>query len=198
METFATVRNTKDETSVDELLKLKDWGLIGEDGEVKGIKIEETPKSLKLKLMKRKSVSNVCSSSAFLTLNSYLPALLASNIFNVSCLNQKSIETANERLLKRKVALLESQCSYFALKFKELEENRQITTPLKPKESDIIYQEHKTELEEKYFGKIVAIDNAERKIVGIGDTILEAFDEANTNTNKTKFSFKRVGYTDRL
>ena len=64
--------------------------------------------------------------------------------------------------------------------------------------SDEIYNENKKELEDNYFGKYIAIDNEDRKIVGYGDSILEAYEIAYKNTGKEKFSFKRVGYIDKL
>jgi len=64
--------------------------------------------------------------------------------------------------------------------------------------SKIIYEESKEELEKTHFGKIVAIDNETKKIVGFGKNILEAYYDAENKTGKKKFSFIRVGYTDKL
>jgi len=40
------------------------------------------------------------------------------------------------------------------------------------------------DLEERYFGKIVAIDTDRGGIVGVGDTILEAYEEAKKKRGK--------------
>lgn len=63
-----------------------------------------------------------------------------------------------------------------------------------PTEADFVYELHKKELEENYFGKIVAIDTELGEIAGKGDTILEAYNEAKERTGKDQFDFKRVGY----
>ena len=64
--------------------------------------------------------------------------------------------------------------------------------------SKIIYEVFKEELEKAHFGNIVAIDNETKKIVGFGKNILEAYYDAEKKTGKKKFSFIRVGYTDKL
>jgi len=64
----------------------------------------------------------------------------------------------------------------------------------KPTMADYVYELFKEELEEKHFGKIVAIDAESEKIVGIGDTILEAYNMAVKETGKDQFDFRRVGY----
>jgi predicted nuclease with TOPRIM domain len=63
----------------------------------------------------------------------------------------------------------------------------------KPSKTDSIYEKHKEELEKDYLGKIVAIDLDSETIVGIGNTILEAYKDARKKTDKAKFSFKKVG-----
>lgn len=60
--------------------------------------------------------------------------------------------------------------------------------------ADLVYEFCKEELEEKHFGKIVAIDTELGQIVGVGDTILEAYNKAKERTGKEQFDFKRVGY----
>jgi|GEM_PF-564988 hypothetical protein len=61
-------------------------------------------------------------------------------------------------------------------------------------ESDRIYEHFKAELEEKYYGKVVAIDDDLGRIVGIGDTLSDAYEAAKEATRKKQFDFKRVGY----
>lgn len=63
-----------------------------------------------------------------------------------------------------------------------------------PTESDLIYKNIQKEYEEKYFGKIIAIDPQLRKVVGIGDSISEAYEKAQRKTKKDQFDFRRVGY----
>lgn len=63
-----------------------------------------------------------------------------------------------------------------------------------PTEADLVYEREKEELERRYFGKIVAIDVDSKAIVGVGDSILEAYREAKKKTSKNKFAYKRVGY----
>lgn len=60
--------------------------------------------------------------------------------------------------------------------------------------ADQIYKRFKERLEAEQFGKIVAIDTDLGEIVGIGDTVLDAYNKAKERTSKTKFAFRRVGY----
>jgi hypothetical protein len=60
--------------------------------------------------------------------------------------------------------------------------------------ADHIYLRFQEELEKNQFGKIVAIDSESEEIVGVGNDILEAYNEAKKKTGKTQFDFKRVGY----
>lgn len=64
----------------------------------------------------------------------------------------------------------------------------------KPTKADLVYEIHKKELEKEHFGKIVAIDIDSGTVVGIGDSIREAYKDARKKSEKTKFSYKRVGY----
>ena len=61
--------------------------------------------------------------------------------------------------------------------------------------TDIIYDRFKKELELKYHGKIVAIDDDLEKIVGIGESVLEVYNKAVEETGKDQFNFRRVGYS---
>lgn len=91
----------------------------------------------------------------------------------------------SETLLEERVRKLE----------KELEQlKRQVKVHKVYTKADIIYEKKKNELERKYFGKIVAIDTETEEIVGIGDTLLEAYEMAKKKTSKDKFSFRKVGY----
>jgi hypothetical protein len=189
----------EEERSDEFLIKMQKWGLISKDHEIRGYKVEETPKRLKPLIRKNALSPIACFSPSLAVWNNIFPsAIFASVMFNAYRSTQNIKEISKEAALKRRINVLESQCTYFAQKLTELEGHRPIALPQKIKESEMIYEEHKAELEENCYGKVVAIDNTERKIVGIGDTILEAFDDANAKTKKEKFSFKRVGYTDRL
>jgi len=64
----------------------------------------------------------------------------------------------------------------------------------KMSKADMIYELFREELEEKYFGKIVAIDINGKKIVGVGRNVLEAYKDALKNSNRSSFSYKKVGY----
>lgn len=60
-------------------------------------------------------------------------------------------------------------------------------------EVDRVYLKFKGDLEKHHYGKIVAIDVESEKIVGIGNSILEAYYEAKKKASKEKFSYRRVG-----
>jgi hypothetical protein len=98
--------------------------------------------------------------------------------------------------LKNKVESLESTCKELQRKVHELEKKQGILREIT--KSEIIYEKYKNDLEKKYFGKIVAIDNSSEKIVGLGDNILEAYRDAKKKSTKNTFSFIRVGFTDKL
>ena len=59
--------------------------------------------------------------------------------------------------------------------------------------ADGIYAREQENLESKYMGKIVAIDSKSEKIAGIGDSILEAYEEAKKKSTQKQFTFRRVG-----
>jgi hypothetical protein len=63
-----------------------------------------------------------------------------------------------------------------------------------PTKVDYVYSLFKNELEKHHFGKVIAIDVDSAQVVGIGDSILEAYNEAIKKTKKTQFDFKRVGF----
>lgn len=170
------------------LEKMKKWGVIKEDPN----KCGEVPPNAKffqqIITQKRKISPYYSISSAF---GMEVPTWLDFCYL----LSDKKIEK-EEVSLKARIKMLETQCEIFAKKIDDLEQNKRAIE--KPSTSQLIYDEQKSELEKQYFGKIVAIDNEERKVVGIGETILEAYTEAKASTKKDKFSFKRVGYKDRL
>jgi len=58
-----------------------------------------------------------------------------------------------------------------------------------------IYERFKDNLEKEHFGKIVAIDVESEQVVGVGSTVLDAYNDAKKKSPKTKFSYKRVGYS---
>lgn len=63
-----------------------------------------------------------------------------------------------------------------------------------PTKANQVYELFKEELEKEHFGEIVAIDTELKQIVGIGDTLLEAYNNAKKRTGKDQFDFQRVGY----
>jgi hypothetical protein len=58
---------------------------------------------------------------------------------------------------------------------------------------DRVYLKLRPRLEQEHKGKIAAIDLESEKVVGIGDSVLEAFEQAKKETGHDKFFFKRVG-----
>jgi hypothetical protein len=90
----------------------------------------------------------------------------------------------NRPTLEDRVETLEKQVQQLMHKNTETE---------KPSKVDAIYKMFKDELEKTCMGKIVAIDIGSKKIVGIGSTIIEAYKDARKNSEKQKFSYKRVG-----
>jgi hypothetical protein len=89
---------------------------------------------------------------------------------------------------------LEERVEYLEREIRRLKEKLQEKHSKKLTKADLIYEKYKEELEKKYFGKIVAIDVDSGTIVGIGDSILEAYEEARKKSKKRKFSYKKVGY----
>lgn len=96
------------------------------------------------------------------------------------------------RLLRAEPVDVISEIKDLKSRVRELErrvgKRREIT------KADIVYERFRKELEETQFGKIVAIDMESEEIVGIGDTVLEAYNMAQEKTGKDQFDFKRVGY----
>jgi len=74
---------------------------------------------------------------------------------------------------------------------KELKRKKEVEIPSK---ADLVYLKFKDELEKEHFGKIVAIDVNSESIVGIGDSILEAYKKAEEKTHEKQFSYRRVGF----
>lgn len=62
-------------------------------------------------------------------------------------------------------------------------------------EANVVYESFRKELEEKHFGKIVAIDVYSKRVVGIGNNVMEAYKDALKNSKRRSFSYKRVGST---
>jgi hypothetical protein len=58
---------------------------------------------------------------------------------------------------------------------------------------NIVYERFREQLEQNDFGKIVAIDLDSEKIVGIGNSVMEAYKDALRNSERHSFSYKRVG-----
>jgi hypothetical protein len=75
-------------------------------------------------------------------------------------------------------------------KLKEQKEIRKV-----PSKADFVYSKFKDELEKEHFGKIVAIDVESEKIVGCGNSILEAYRDAmQKQTIMKQFAYRRVGF----
>jgi hypothetical protein len=80
------------------------------------------------------------------------------------------------------------------LKERVCELERRVGAVRRPTRSDYVYGFFRTDLERKHFGKIVAIDTDSEQIAGIGNTVLEAYNEAKEKTGKNQFDFKRIGH----
>ena len=111
------------------------------------------------------------------------------------------VETENDAVMK-KVDEEGNVIGFYILKVSALKEKplsislkNKVEGKRKPTKVDYVYELFKEELEKEHFGKIVAIDTELKKIVGIGDTVLEAYRQAKKNTGKDQFDFRRVGYS---
>lgn len=72
---------------------------------------------------------------------------------------------------------------------------KKIKPPIRhPTKADLVYEKFRGKLEKEHFGKVVALDVDSETVVGVGNTVLEAYHEARKKSSKTKFSYKRVGY----
>jgi hypothetical protein len=92
-----------------------------------------------------------------------------------------------EELLEQRVKLLEA-------KVQELEAKKATVISEKiPTKADAIYESLREDLESKYLGKIVAIDSKAKKVAGIGNSMIEAYENALQNSTEKQFSFKKVG-----
>lgn len=101
--------------------------------------------------------------------------------------------------LLKKLAYVPEPKSRLEKRVESLEnEVRKLKGILMPKrritKADSIYEKFREELEKEHFGKIVAIDIDSETVVGIGNTVLEAYNEGRKKSSRTKFSYKRVGY----
>jgi hypothetical protein len=102
------------------------------------------------------------------------------------------LKLSNEANLVTKVESLESSCLQLKQRIEELE--LRLSDKNKPTRADLIYEKYRRKLESENFGKFVAIDVNSAKIVGIGDTIIEAYQEARKNSSKETFAYRRVGF----
>lgn len=124
----------------------------------------------------------------------------------VGILHKKMSDTPDEFIYK----MLISQLARFAIASVEEEsplekrvrclerevENLKTKKEVKalPSKADLVYLMFKDELEKEHCGKIVAIDVESERIVGLGNSILDAYQEAREKTGKKQFSYRRVGF----
>lgn len=111
-------------------------------------------------------------------------------------MTHKSIYDAFKRIMD--IGLHETPKSPLQKKVERLEKDvLELKRELKMRQivvkADLIYSKFKEVLEKDYLGKIVAIDIDSEEIVGYGDTILEAFRDAESKTGKKRFSYRKVG-----
>lgn len=81
-----------------------------------------------------------------------------------------------------------------ALKQKVQELEKRVGGKREFTKADLVIEFKREELEKDHFGKIVAIDPDSMSIVGIGNSVLEAYREAKEKTGKDQFDFRRIGY----
>lgn len=91
----------------------------------------------------------------------------------------------DEEPLEKRVARLENTIE---------EMKRREGIPIFKSKAEAVYMRFKDQLEEKHFGKIVAIDLKSEQIVGIGSSIIEAYRNARKKSSKSRFSYRRVGF----
>jgi len=58
---------------------------------------------------------------------------------------------------------------------------------------ELVYDKLQHQIEKQYMGKVVAIDVGNKKVIGIGNSIEEAHDDAICKSKKKRFYFKKVG-----
>ena len=100
-------------------------------------------------------------------------------------MNNREIDSKRKSHENREIESLKKRVS-------ELE--KRVGLLRKPTKVDYVYSLFSDDLEKHHFGKIVAIDVESEKIVGIGDSVLEAYNKAVKETEKDQFDFKRVGF----
>ncbi len=94
--------------------------------------------------------------------------------------------------LEERVTILENKMQ----KIMSQEEKQMRREKLSANEiANLIYLVNKKELEKTSFGKIVAIDVKSGKIAGIGETLKEAYLQAEKKTGQKKFAFRKVGFS---
>lgn len=77
------------------------------------------------------------------------------------------------------------------LKLLQKMENKK--TSKKPRMGETVYQQLKNSLEKKYKNKFVALDIKQKTVAGVGNTIDEAYEDAISKGDNTKFYFRKVG-----
>ena len=178
--------------------KMKKWGVIQEEDKENST-VEATPKRFGVYTNENGFIPFECVDPAVsIASNAIVNGFFSHGWVTYGYVNQNQIDlTPVERQLQKQVNDLTSQCKCFAQKLKQFEGQRS-TKAKKIRSSDEIYAANKAQLEKECFGKIVAIDNDGHNIVGIGDTVLDAYNDAKNKSKQTKFSYKRIGYTDRM
>lgn len=103
----------------------------------------------------------------------------------------RAIAFRKDKTTLQKVNSLEATCRELRNRVQKLE--TLTNSGMESTKADVVYQLFKDELESKYVGRIVAIDVDSEEIVGIGDSILEAYKEAKKHSSKATFAYRRVG-----
>lgn len=78
-------------------------------------------------------------------------------------------------------------------------ESKMTTRPVTTRGSRV-YEKLRSSLEPEFLGKVVAIDTDREQVIGVGDTIEEAYSQASAKEAGKQFYFRRVGkrYLERV
>lgn len=102
-----------------------------------------------------------------------------------------SLENKVQNLTERVATLEEQMRQSRSMNAKQRWTSRTVSQTAK--RADMVYQKFRQQLESEHFGKIVALDSEEGTVVAIGDTVLDAYNEAKKRSRKERFSFRKIG-----
>ena len=117
-------------------------------------------------------------------------------IHKIKSWRQRYIMRTRQRYLERNIDKISEQDLIELLKqvkqlSKNVQELQQFHRPTIQTKGRRVYE--KLNLEKQFMDKIVAIDVNKEAVVGIGDTIEQAYEDAISKSSKRKFYFRKVG-----